>query len=420
VRLELTHKFVIGHLLVAVVAILLPLVLEDVGIPMRASTFMTLGLCAGVGWLFSYQMTRSFRGLHRCTDRISRGDLTAEVDLQARQRFPDEMTHLARSIHGMLMSLRELVEHIQRAAEQVASFTQELSDSSHAVSRSNRDVAATMEMVAEGAVRQQEDIDSTQASIREITDAIRADSKAAHEAFSFVSEADQRATAGVEVSHRSVAKMQSLFEKADQAGQLVFRFDQKIRSVHRITEMINSVSEKTHLLSLNASIEAARAGDAGRGFSVVAEEIRRLAESAASSGKQIEDLVSQLEDESARISEVMREMGQGMGAGREDLDCIQVSLEQVRDAVQKASRRAETIFHQAEDSVGRAEQTLQEFNGIAKVATENVQATDEMRRSLATQTSGIEEMVHHVTQLFETSGRLGEVARRFRARPTDE
>ena len=77
----------------------------------------------------------------------------------------------------------------------------------------------------------------------------------------------------------------------------------------------------------------------------------------------------QLEDESARISEAMREMGQGVGAGREDLDCIQGSLERVRDAVQEASQRGEAIFHQAESSVGRAEQMVQEFEGIAKVVT---------------------------------------------------
>jgi methyl-accepting chemotaxis protein len=413
VRLELIHKFVIGHTLVAIVAILSLPILESAGIPMRPARFLVLALCAGLGWLISSQLTRGFRSLHRCTDRIGRGDLTTDVDLEAGRRFPDEMSDLACSIQSMLEKLRELVEHIQNAATQVASSTHELSDSSRAVNSANRNITATMELVAEGAICQSENVECTQESVRNITDAIRANSEGAREAFNFVAEADQRATAGVEVSRRSVAKMQALFENADEAGRLVFRFDQKIRSVHRITEMINSVSEKTHLLSLNASIEAARAGDAGRGFSVVAEEIRRLAESAANSGKQIEDLVRQLEDESARISDVMREMGQGVGAGREDLDCIQGSLEQVCGAVEEASQRTEAIFRQAESSVGRAEQTVQEFDSIAKVATQNVGTTDEIRQGLGVQTAGIEEMIRQVARLLETSERLGEAVQRF-------
>ncbi len=415
-RLTLSHKIVLGQVAVVIVALVVPVIMERAALPGWAGWAIALAACGALSWLLSQRITRTFRVLHAVTDRISKGDLTEEIDIERAYAFPDETTDLAHSVHGMLENLRELVEHIQRAAEQVASSTRDLAESSRSVDTTNRNIATTMEVVAEGAQRQQEEIERTQASIRDITDAIRAHSEAARDAFSFVTEADQRASAGAEILRLSVEKMRSLFEKADQAGQLVFQFDQKIRSVHRITELINSVSEKTHLLSLNASIEAARAGEAGRGFAVVAEEVRRLAESVANSAAQIEDLVRQLEDESARIAEAMREMGQGVAGGREDLDGIQSSLSRIQGAVRQASERAEVIFHQAERSVGRADQMVSEFDGITKVASENAEASDEMRQGLGLQASGMSEMLRCVERLFATSDRLGEVARRFHTR----
>ena len=131
-----------------------------------------------------------------------------------------------------------------------------------------------------GAAQQQKDVEQIRGRIHEIAESLRTNAEAARRASALTSEASQRTIAGVDVSRTSQATMQSLFEKIEQAGHRVESFEHKIHSVHRVTEMITSVVEKTHLLSLNASIEAARAGDAGRGFSVVAEEIRKLAESA--------------------------------------------------------------------------------------------------------------------------------------------
>ena len=184
---------------------------------------------------------------------------------------------LARSVHGMLSSLRDLVQHVQAAAEQVAGAAQELLDSAEHGNAKNREISSTMDLMTRAATRQQGDIGRTSDRIRESADQIASNARQAREAFGFAAEARERAESGVEVSRRAIDKMQSLFEHAEQAGDLVVHFDEKIRSVSRITEVITSIAEKTHLLSLNASIEASHAGDAGRGFSVVAEEIRKLA-----------------------------------------------------------------------------------------------------------------------------------------------
>jgi len=416
VRLDLSQKLVLGFTTAIALGAGISPALDWIGAPGWGAFFVAMFLGVGLGWIYAGQITANFRTLRGCTDRISRGDLTAEVDIEAGRRFPDETVDLARSVDGMLQKLRELVEHIQRAADEVAQSSRDVATSSQTVNSTSHALGATMENVASGAEQQQKDVEQIRTRIHEIAESLRTNADAARRASVLTSEASQRATAGVDVSRLSQAKMQSLFEKIEQAGIRVESFEGKIHSVHRVTEMISSVVEKTHLLSLNASIEAARAGDAGRGFSVVAEEIRKLAESAGSSAEQIEDLIRQLEDESKRISQATLAMRDDVRGGRQDLEAIFAALEKVQGAVTEASHRAEDIFQKAGSQAADSERMVGDVERVAVMVGQNAKAVNEMRGGLSAQTRTMEQMVRQAARLSDMSVQLGEVARRFRTR----
>jgi methyl-accepting chemotaxis protein len=414
-RLEFANKFAFAFLFVAALALGLPELLERLGMPASMSAPVTLLVAAGSGWLLANQITRNVRRLLECTDRISKGDLTTGLSLPGGRMFPDETVDLSRSIQEMVGSLRELVAHIQRAADQVKKTSEELSISSHGVKDTSYEIASTMDRVAAGAVSQQEDVQNSATHLNAIAAAIRENADAARDTFRFADEANQRASVGVDLSRLTVSQMESLFEKVEKVASEVVRLEDKIRSVHRIAELITSVAEKTHLLSLNASIEAARAGDAGRGFSAVAEEIRKLAESAGGQAEQIGELVRQLENESGRISGLMSHVGEDVRAGREDLDGILRALEQIQEAAQEVSRRSGAIFENADTHAEEARRMVDDIESIAEVASQNAKATDDMRQTLSVQTHGMDAVHSQASRLFEMSVRLDEVAGRFRA-----
>ena len=365
-RLELTHKLVLAFALAVGVSLALQTVLDALGASSWGSVCLALGVGAALGWLLSSQIT------------------------------------------GFL-------EHVDAAAEQVAEASRELLHSAEQVNATNQEISGALDRVARGAVRQQDDVGRTSDRIREMADHIASNARQAREAFGFAAEARERSESGVEVSGQAIDKMQSLFEQAEQAGDLVFHFDEKIRSVSRITEVITNIAEKTHLLSLNASIEASHAGDAGRGFSVVAEEIRKLAENTADSAEQISDLIAQVEQESRRVSGAMHLVGQGVTEGRANLDSIFASLEGIKNGVQQTAHRAEIIVHHADAQVSKAERMVHDVDAIGGAAGENAVATDDLRRSLGLQVDAMDRMVQQATRLTETSDRLEEVARRSRA-----
>lgn len=415
-RLDLSHKFVFGFIVVAMVAAGLPSVLEAVGVPAWGSIFFGLGIVAGMGLLYSRQITSNLKTLRSCTEAISRGDLTMAVAVRAGRYFPDETVDLARSIALMLSSLRELVGRLQQTADEVAQASRGLSDSSRRVNAANQEVSDNMESAVHNALKEQEDVKHISLRMRQISSAMQASVEAAREASSLSTESNQQTETCVQLSRSSAKKMRSLFEKIEESERLMQDFEQKIRSAHRVSEMISSVVEKTHLLSLNASIEAARAGDAGRGFSVVAEEIRKLAETAGESAGQIEKLVSQLEEGSGNVSRITQSMGEEVRERREDLTEILQALERVQGSIEEASNRAEQIVEQATHQSVDGEQLVRDIETIAQEVTNGAKATDDMRGGLSGQRKAMDEMVRQVTRLSGMSSELNEVVQRFRTR----
>ena len=302
-------------------------------------------------------------------------------------------------------SQQRLVTNVRAYLEGAA---RDLSRSVAELCGTQKEISSGLDSIADGVTRQQVDVESASQHNLGIVEAIQSSAEAARSAFRFVEESSDRAGAGVEVARDTTAKMRTLVKQVEHAGNLIDRFDEKIRSARHITEMITSVSEKTHLLSLNASIEAARAGEAGRGFSVVADEIRRLAESAGSSTEQIDQLIRQVDEEATAISESIRELGLGVGEGREQLDRILLALGQVKTATEEAKRMSEGILERVDEQVGGAERVVLEIQRVASIAAESADTTEGLRADLASQAQVADRMGGVASELSRISARLDE------------
>ena len=415
-RLYLTHKFVLGSLCLAATVALGSAAVNASNIPVMPwiTVFLALGVGGVMGYFLSRELTRNFQALRRATDRISGGDLTAQLEMPRNPRFPDETHDLARSIQGMLESLRDLVGHVQRTSDRASMAAQELSSSARAVSERDDLIAHAVAAAAKGGLHQQEMLQDAGKLNRDIASAIQLNASRAREAFGFAAEANQKANTGVNVSHLALEKLRNVFERMEQASSMVFQLEEKTRHVNQIIELITNVAQRTNLLSLNASIEAARAGEAGRGFSVVADEIRKLSESVGHSADEIAKLILDIQNDTQRVADEMRQSGQVIGEGRDDVNTIARSLEQILSAVSETSNRSEEIFLEADKQESYAERLVESMDEIAKVATDKATAIEEIASSSRDQRSAVAEMVAASQSLTELSDELRGVLRRFR------
>ena len=417
-RIALSHKFVLRSLLVAAAVVVFPALLGALGVVTArwAAPFFALGAGGLLGFFLSREFGSKFSAFTGATERVRAGDLDLSVALPA-TRFPDETDDLARGITMMLASLRELVEQVQRSSVRVAQAAQDLSQSTVETRSGQEEISATVKDVAEGVAHQQTLLDGAMRLIHDIAQTIELNASRAREAFGFAAEANQKAHSGVGVSRLALEKMKTVFERVDEAGNLVFQLEAKTGHVHQITEMIHSVAQRTNLLSLNASIEAARAGEAGRGFSVVADEIRKLAESAGRSSEEISKLVHEIQSETAQVADEMRHANQVIAEGRDDVNTIAHSLEQIQSAVSEAASRSEEIFQEADAQARDAEKMVGSVEEINRLAAANASAMQELAASGQQQLGAIAETVASAQALSELADEMRGAVQRFRTGP---
>jgi methyl-accepting chemotaxis protein len=415
-RLSLSHKLILASLAVAAVVVLVPEVVKSAGLQVApwVTPFLALGAGGAVGVLMTRHVVSRYAPLLELARRAGQGDLTP-LDLVAEEyRFPDETSELAEGLATMVDELRQLVGQTRERAAQIAASTESFSGAVSGANTKAQDISVTIAEVSRSAAHQQSLLGDVTQLVADIASAIETNAARAHEAFGFAAEANQKANAGVEVSKLAIEKMRNVFERVEQGTNMVFELEARTRDVQEITELITSVASRTNLLSLNASIEAARAGEAGRGFAVVADEIRKLAESAAKSAEEISQRIGEIENDTRRVADEMRESGQVITEGREDVNTIAHSLEDIRGAVGEAASRAEEIFEQADTQARDAERMVQSLGEVATVSQANATAVGEVTDSSRQQQDTMGEIAESAEGLREISRELRGLTDRFR------
>ncbi len=212
----------------------------------------------------------------------ARGDLTVQAEVTA-----DIMGAVADSFNLTIQNLSQLVRQVKQTAGQV-SFS-----------------ALENEQFARGlstdALRQSEEIGQTLGAVRNMTESIQQVASNARTAETVARRASETAAQGGEAVERTVAGILSIRETVSETGKKVKRLAESTQEISKIVALINQLSSRTNLLALNASIEAVRAGEAGRGFAIVADEVRQLADRAAKATREIEQIVLNIQSETSGV-----------------------------------------------------------------------------------------------------------------------
>ncbi len=375
-------------------------------------------------WLISRRITRSMKEmaetagrmaeqdlaeLRDAADAIAGGDLTRTVAVNAERlevRTQDEIGATQTSFNEMLdridetgsafdrmtKALRDLVRGASSIAGEVDAGSDGLASASDEGARAAAEVATSITDVATAA-------SSNAETSREVADAVRTiteELEAAIPAIAAVAEAshqaEERTAEGEERVVQAVATMDTITQSIGRISDRVTAMGEHSQKVEQIVDVIRSIAEQTNLLALNAAIEAARAGEHGRGFSVVASEVKSLAEESAASTDQIADIVAQIQ---SLVSDLVDEMsaGQdGVAAGSEVVASAGEAFSSIASTVREISQRsaavdastqgirtaAETIGRQASSLVDTADETSNTSETVAAAAEESAATSQEI------------------------------------------
>ncbi|MBA4272980.1 MAG: methyl-accepting chemotaxis protein, partial [Pseudomonas sp.] len=251
------------------------------------STLLALlvGVIAAV--IITRQITRPLRETLAVVERIASGDLTQNVTVTRR----DELGVLQQGIARMGVTLRDLISGIRDGVTQIASAAEELS--------------AVTEQTSAGVNSQKIETDQVATAMHEMTATVQEVARNAEEASQAAAAADGEAREGDKVVNEAITQIERLASEVARSTEAMSVLQQESDKIGSVMDVIKAVAEQTNLLALNAAIEAARAGEAGRGFAVVADEVRGLAQRTQKSTEEIEGLVAGLQNGTQQVSTVM-------------------------------------------------------------------------------------------------------------------
>ena len=308
------------------------------------------------------------RTASRIAQSIAHGNLSEPI---AEPKNQDEASALIRSLATMQRDLRGMIEVVRSNAHGVNGMSERLSQGCHEVAGSSQQQSVAASTMAAAA-------SEMTASIEEIT-------RHAQRALDMASQAETLAKDGGRVIHQVVSDMDGIARSAQQSAQVIRTLDKESEAIYSIIQVIKGIADQTNLLALNAAIEAARAGEQGRGFAVVADEVRSLAGRTSASTQEIASMVGSIQQNTREavisMEEGVAQVDKGMAvtaeverAIREILQATLSTTELVNDisrTISEQSLASNEIAHQVERIAGMSESN-------SRVIGETASTTDEL------------------------------------------
>lgn len=365
--------------------------------------------CAAA-WVLSRALTRQIRQLVGATSVISQGDLTRKVETRSR----DEIGQLAKSFNAMLASLLNIAFEVRSTSERILDSATSLSSTAENVNARTVEIASASQIIARGADTQATMVGRAGQITREIASAAEEIAHKAESAHFLAREAGIRARTSADDATRANMKIGEIVERMHDATRSVEGFRERALLITKTVDFIAQVAHQTHLLALNADIEAAHAGEQGRGFTVIAQEVRKLAEDSRAFAEQIQSLSQQIDSESVLVISTMKGSTVAAMEGKGVVESATAALQQISTTVLATLDGVREITDLASRQARGAEGLVKAIEEIARIGTDNADGITEASAATEQQTAAMVEMSTSAQHLVQTSNHLKDLVSIFR------
>ncbi|MEK3809431.1 methyl-accepting chemotaxis protein TlpC [Bacillus sp. FSL R7-0685] len=350
--------------------------------------------------VFTRKINKRLNALKSAFESAGNGDMTIEVS----DKTGDELSELSVYYNKMRMKLNDTIQTVQQSALQLASASQQLSAGAEETNQASEKITEAVQQIANGAQDQITRIENSESSLKQASADIR-DISANTAA---IADKGQLAQSKADIGQKEIANVQAqmdaIHQSIQKSGEIIHQLDGRSKQIEQILSVITQIADQTNLLALNAAIEAARAGEQGKGFAVVADEVRKLAEESQQSAGQISKLIIEIQNDmnrSARsVEHVKTEAAEGV-----------TMIQRTRDAFKEIAAATGEISAEISDlsaSVTNISASAHQINDSFAANTADIKESTKNTRQAAALTEEQFAAMEEITAASETLSQLAE------------
>ncbi len=374
---------------------------------------MWLAIILAVWFFFDRMVLSHLMRLLNLSRRMADNDLSGTLDFQT----GDEFDELGKATNIMLQSMRAVLQENLEASEKLALAAQDMSAMAEQAYTATLEISGTVDSIAKGTEEQSENVRQSAEAAQQMADSAQQVAAEAQKAASLSSQAAQRARAGGEIIEEVRAKMAQVKETVDKSADVVRQLGVRSQEIGKIIEIMRGISRQTNLLALNAAIEAARAGEHGRGFSVVADEVRALAEQSTSSAIQIISMINEIQNETKAAIAAMAIGTQVVDEGANLAVNASEAFSEILSSVNQTVNTVQEIAAASQEQAASSEQMTVTMEGVAAIAAQNATGAQQVAAATQEQRSNVETLSVSANSLVEMADRLTALVGRFKLNP---
>ena len=351
-------------------------------------------------YLLAKDIQHSVQKIVSVTEIAAKGDLTHEIVTDS----TDEFGTISMQINAVINHTRKALDKVKVAAKEVSDSAAKIKSDFEQSGKLLENVAISVTTTTNHTTSQKESLRDSKERVSHIEESVSQSIMVMQAGLESVQETVERALHGTEMADVTVNQMTEIAKSVEESARIVEELGENSKEIGSIVEVISGISEQTNLLALNAAIEAARAGEQGRGFAVVADEVRKLAESSQESVKKIEEIINTIQVTTDKAVATMNKGREVVDRGRENIELTGKSFHEIVTMIQQADESSQQVMliiqglrEPVEDIVKRMKTIL----NTSKEISEEVEAISIATAEQAENIVEISEKANNLTALSE-------------------
>lgn len=368
-----------------------------------------LAVVVGILYVLVRDIRHTVKQITAVTEKASQGDLSRDIQTDAR----DEFGTIAVQFNAVIRHMRKALTKVRDAAQTVADSAQNMKGAVNQSGEIIQNIAMAVTSASDNAAAQRESLSDTEGRVKQIKQSVEKSIAAMKIGLESVKNTAEQAARGNEIASETVKQMHEIAAAVDESARIVQELGERSKEIGSIVEVISGIAEQTNLLALNAAIEAARAGEHGRGFAVVADEVRKLAENSQQSVQKIGTIIGTIQETTDKAVVTMQTGYQRVHEGRSNVEATGNSFSEIVKMIRTAEENSEQVM----DAISHLSEPIADIvSRTEKISTMSSEIAEKMNAifvDTAEQATSIVEVSDNSASLTELSQNMKNTVTEF-------